>query len=276
VKQHFVALFYCSIDETVSLEERKLALDTLQKGFASLDALKKGTISPPQKDQQVVTSSSRRISDKEQTTNHEKDSSKISSSSSKRNREESLINANENLSNKQIRRENSANDTTISTTEKQVTNQDKQKQVGEAAIDKQKRSTPEVVVIDLESNNSKKQKIGDATTISSRKSLPQKNMTSPSMKKKSTPMKGKDVPDNIMKIASSKPLKESKKAVVPLPPPIPNNTYRIITFLPDNNPGTIGSGSIDPRQQCTLSYDAGYCTNGTGASLLKGVRSKSD
>jgi len=265
VKQHFMALFYCSIDVSVSLEDRKLALDTLQKGFASLDALKKGTISPPQKDQQVVTSSSGGISDKEQTTHHEKDSSKTSSSS-KRAREESQlnINASENPSNKQIRRENN-NDTTISTTEKQDTNQDKQKQVEKAAIDKQKRSKPEVVVIDLESNNSKRQKIGD-TTISSSKSLPQKNTTSPSMKNKSKPMKGESVTDD-KKISSSKPIKESKKAVVPLPPPNPNNYNRIITFLPDNNPSTVGSGSIDPRQQCTLSYDAGYSTNGTGASL---------
>lgn len=240
VKQHFVALFYCSIDKTVSLEERKLALDTLQKGFATLDALKKGAINPPDEDHQVVNSSSGEIGGKQQAANHEKDSSKTSSS--KRAREESPLNVNgENPHpSKQIRRETNYTNGTIST-EKQVTKQDKQKQVGEASKDKQKRNEPGVVVIDMETTTSKKQKVGD-TAISLGKSLPQKDTTSPYKKNKCTP-------------------------AMPLPPPIPNNNNRIITFLPDNNPSTVGSNSIDPRQQCTLAYDAGYSSNGTGASL---------
>lgn len=213
VKQHFVALFYCSIDETVSLEERKLALDTLQKDFASLDALKKGTISPPDEDQQAVNSSSGGIGDnKEQSTNHEKDSSKTSSSSKRAREEVPLnINASENPSNKQIRRENNnANDTTIST-EKQITNYDKQKQAEKASKDKQTRNEPEVVIIDLESTPSKKQKIGHTTISSSKSSLPRNDMTSPSMKNKNKIMKGESVTDD-KKISSSKPLKRVEKS----------------------------------------------------------------
>ena len=48
-----------------------------------------------------------------------------------------------------------------------------------------------------------------------------------------------------------------------LPPPIPMKCMRIVTFLSDNG----ASGSIEPRQKCTLQYDAGYNNEGICAAL---------
>ena len=48
-----------------------------------------------------------------------------------------------------------------------------------------------------------------------------------------------------------------------LPPPITMTFMRIVTFLSDNG----ASGSIEPRQKCTLQYDTGYNNEGICAAL---------
>ena len=52
-----------------------------------------------------------------------------------------------------------------------------------------------------------------------------------------------------------------------IPPPIPVRIMRTIPFLPDDNSPVLASASLKPRQSCVLMYDAGFNLNGSGASL---------
>ncbi|KAL9181363.1 hypothetical protein ACHAXT_010168 [Thalassiosira profunda] len=69
------------------------------------------------------------------------------------------------------------------------------------------------------------------------------------------------------KPAPRKAAADAKTAVRALPPPIPFSRVRHVAFAADNHTPYLASASLRPRNPCTLSYDAGFNANGSGACL---------
>jgi hypothetical protein len=277
------ALFYRSIDNRLTPDQRRHGLDAVRRAFALLDnALKdKLPISSQQQQQHQEAAASDRltnITDEsvknssislaiDLTSDNDDDGSKqLTSKEGGNNEHTNKRNRDDIIPSNRVTSENGQKKTRIDTD---------QKDTGEGVKSGQERTSSETMVSTQPLKISAViNEINSRIQVSEINSIIQASIQKESGNgdsKGNGDTKGKDKRTTSRTTLTAQPTQPPNSGAITtapsFPPPKPTCDMRNIDFLPDNLRPTTASASLEPRMSCVLRYDAGYHLDGSGATL---------
>lgn len=265
VARHLTALFYRSIDNRLTADQRRHGLDAVRRAFILLDnALKdKAPISSTlQQQQQEEAAASIR-------------SSNISDERAKKNSSISLAidltsdNDDDNDGKQTTAQDGGKNEYTNKRKKTRIDTVQKETGEGDVKGGQEKTSSQTVPSTQLLQCSAVINDINSRIQVSEINSIIQASIQKESGNGDSKGKVERTTSQTTLTTQPTQPPNSGAITTTPsFPPPKPTCDMRNIDFLPDNlRPTTTASASLEPRTSCILRYDAGYHLDGSGATL---------